>query len=667
MLSAALSTTPNPFRGDDVPKAALESAKIGIWDYNFDKGTVYWNERSRTIFGVPQDEKIAYDRAIEIIHPGDRDRIHQTVQHALEPSDAQSRDYEGEYRVIWPDETVRWVVARGRAYFEGKGEARRVARFTGTVQDITERKRSEKALRESEMRKSAMLGSALDCIITIDQESRIIEFNPAAERTFGYSREEVLGELMHEHIVPPHLREAHEAGMEHYLETGEGSLLDTRIEITGMRADGTEFPVELAIVPIPLEERALFTAYLRDITERKRSKEALKEAKEKAEAASRAKSEFIANMSHDIRTPLTSVIGFLDVFEEDLPEEKQRFLDLMRKGGKRLEGMLDAILDLAEVEGGQADLHPEPLDLRTEAREALQLFESEARRQGLSVEAPPASGEPVWAKLDQAALSRVLANLIGNAVKFTPAGSVQARVWAEEDRAMIQVEDTGIGIAPEGLKRVFEPFHQEASGEEDAAKGSGLGLAITRTIVEQMGGDVKVKSEVGKGSTFTLRFPRITRKDRDDASQPADEASGAALGAEKRMREFIERRDEKPRVLVVEDSSETRELLQALLEEDFELQVAARAQEALKKAQKMPCEVALLDIGLSEDLNGVDLLHALRALSGYEEVPAIACTAYARSESRARFREAGFDAFLAKPFTKERLYDALRNCLTNGF
>ena len=208
-----------------------------------------------------------------------------------------------------------------------------------------ERKRGELALRISEARKSAIFNTALDCIVTIDRHSRILEFNPAAEITFGYRRDEIVGKPMPETIMPERYREAHYKGVEHYLGTGEAPVLGRRLELTGLRRDGTEFPAELAINRIPIDGPPIFKAFLRDITARKQAEQDLRQAKEAAEKANRAKSDFLASMSHELRTPLNAIIGYGEMLEEEARDMGATALlpDLAKvhEAGKHLLGLIN--------------------------------------------------------------------------------------------------------------------------------------------------------------------------------------------------------------------------------------------------------------------------------------------------------------------------------------
>ena len=231
-------------------------------------------------------------------------------------------------------------------------------------QQIAEREEAESGMRQSEAHKSAVLDSALDCVISMDQHGRITEFNPAAERTFGYRREQVIGELLSDKIVPPGFRAKHMQGLAHYLETGEGPVLDQRIEISGMHADGTEFPVELVITPIDVGGPPSFTAHIRDITERIQAEDGLRHAVEQSEAANKAKSRFLANMSHEIRTPLNAIMGFTEILATRIEDATlKKYLASIRASGKSLITLIDDVLDLSRVGAGKLEMHPRPTDV----------------------------------------------------------------------------------------------------------------------------------------------------------------------------------------------------------------------------------------------------------------------------------------------------------------
>src|SRR5260221_7754740 len=247
------------------------------------------------------------------------------------------------------------------------------------LRDITERKQAEQAVRASEARKGVILQTALDAIVSIDQQSRIIEFNPAAEKMFGYKREEVLGQDMANLLVPASLREQHYSGVAHYLQTGKGPLIGKRVEVTATRADGTEFPVDLALADIPLAGPPVFTGYIRDITERKQAMEALEQARTAAEAANQAKSAFLAMMSHEIRTPMNAVIGMTGLLlDTGLSSEQREYAETVRSSSDALLTIINDILDFSKIEAGKLELERQPIELREVLDSALDLLAATA-------------------------------------------------------------------------------------------------------------------------------------------------------------------------------------------------------------------------------------------------------------------------------------------------
>lgn len=378
--------------------------------------------------------------------------------------------------------------------------------------EFLERARAMAAEHDSEIRKASILETALDCIITSDQRGTITEFNPAAETTFGYRKEEVIGRQMVDLIIPPQHRDAHLKGMQHYLATGEARVLGRRIEITAMRKDGTEFPVELAIVRVPIDGPAFFTAYVRDLTERKKLEAEQARLLEVSEEANKAKSEFLATMSHELRTPLNAISGYTELLKLGIrgpvTEAQAADLDRINRNQAHLLGIINDILQFAKLEVGQLEIKLEnfPVDAALSIAEELVGPQLEARQ--LSYEYLHGD-ESVSVRADRDRFQQIMLNLLSNAIKFTPEkGSITVGWRVSGDNVVIEVTDTGIGIEETQLGRIFDPFVQVHSGTTRTSEGVGLGLAISRDMARQMGGDITVRSESGKGSTFSLHLPR---------------------------------------------------------------------------------------------------------------------------------------------------------------
>ncbi|HUQ83302.1 MAG TPA: PAS domain S-box protein [Gemmatimonadaceae bacterium] len=402
-----------------------------------------------------------------------------------------------------------------------------VSSLGGQLGQFIERKRAERRLRGSETAHRAVLEVSPDAVITMDDSGQVTEFNPAAERIFGYQRAEAVGRALGDLIVPHRLRDAHRRGLERYLATGEARVLGQRVELTGMRADGTEFPVELAITRVPGQPRPMFTGFLRDITDRVRAgeerdrllhaeREARAEAEEaraRAEEANRAKSEFLAVMSHELRTPLNAIGGYAELLEMGLrgtvtPAQVED-LRRIQKSQHHLLGLINGVLNYARVETGtiRYDLTDVPIGgliVGVELMVAPQL-----RAKGLVF--TTACRPDIAMRADPEKVQQILVNLLSNAVKFTDSGgTVELSCDGASDRVRIRVRDTGVGIPADKLEAIFDPFMQVDQRLTRRHDGVGLGLAISRDLARGMGGDLTAESAPGKGSTFTLTLPAAT-------------------------------------------------------------------------------------------------------------------------------------------------------------
>jgi PAS domain S-box-containing protein len=385
----------------------------------------------------------------------------------------------------------------------------RIERFTGAYHDITDRVREEQAARDSELRTRLVVDSALDAVINMDEAGRITAWNAQAERTFGWTAREAIGRSLSETIVPVQLRRAHERGLERFRQTGQGAVLGQRIEIVALRRDGEEFPIELAITPLPGPTGHFFSAFLRDISERKRAEAEVLQAKEAAQQANRAKSDFLATMSHEIRTPMNGVIGFTDLLlDSPLDATQREYAETIRQSGHALLGLINDILDFSKIEAGRLDVEREPFDARQAAAEVVELMAAKARESRLELVFDWNPAAPSRLVGDVMRFRQVLLNLLGNAIKFTESGVVMVRVERADDGLLrVAVQDTGIGIPDDKLAKLFRKFTQADSSTTRRFGGTGLGLAISKQLVELMGGQIGVESRPGAGSTFWFTLP----------------------------------------------------------------------------------------------------------------------------------------------------------------
>ncbi len=384
--------------------------------------------------------------------------------------------------------------------------------------DVTEKHRGDRALRSSESRARAILDTSLDAVLLMDADGKIAAWNPAAERIFGWRREEVIGGELADHIIPERLRGAHRRGLAHYLASGEGPVLGKQLELPAVRRDGEEFPVEISINPLPGDERGLFVGFVRDISQRKAIEADLRAAKDAAEAASRAKDEFLAALSHELRTPLTPVLMTAAALREDerLPADAREQLGMMERNIALEARLIDDLLDLTRIAQGKLPLRPQPCDAHSLINLAVEIVRDEAQAKGIALQRDFAAGR-AGLQADPARLQQVVWNLLRNAVKFTPRGgrvTIRTSNPAADgkggaERLRIEIDDSGIGIAAGELERIFHAFEQgtELAGEHRFG-GLGLGLSIARAIVDLHGGTIRAESAGrGEGATFVVELP----------------------------------------------------------------------------------------------------------------------------------------------------------------
>jgi PAS domain S-box-containing protein len=369
-----------------------------------------------------------------------------------------------------------------------------------------ERREALARLAESEARALLIVDTAHDAFIGMDSDGNIAAWNAQAETTFGWSRAEVLGRSLAETIVPPAFRDAHNAGMRRFHQTGEAPVVNQRLELTALHRSGREFPIELTITsPMPAGQGYFFAAFLRDISDRRERDEQLRQARDTAEAATRAKSEFLANMSHELRTPLNGVLGYAQLLQRDrtMNAEQREALDAIGRCGSQLLDLINDVLDLSKIEAGRLDIDEGPTDLTQLLNDLRYVVAETAAHKGLTLTMTMAPDVPRGAILDGRHLRQVLLNLLGNAVKFTRAGEVRLAIANAGGRLSFEVVDTGPGIEPESITEIFSAFAQTKSGAE--AGGTGLGLTISDHLITRMGGSLqplRFHAATGRSASF---------------------------------------------------------------------------------------------------------------------------------------------------------------------
>jgi len=504
----------------ELANAALDSVPALFFVLDQSGSIQYWNARFDDLSGAATDG--FYGRRLyRFFDDEDRQSVIVAVTRALTRGAATvEAQFVGE-----EDESVPMLLTGIRVNLGG------TYRLVGVGQDITARKEAEAQLRRQEERYRLLAENVTDVVTHLDPATSLRYVSPSVEPLLGYDPDELTGQRAID-LVHPDDREQCVRAVRSALEAGRRPRTEFRVqtktrgylwvESVGKALESAGGRTDLIMTTRDISKRKAREADLvqaRDWAEVAR--EEAEAAREEAEKANRLKSTFLANMSHEIRTPLTSVIGFSEVLEEEVEEDYVRFAQLIRQSSTRLKEVLNSVLRLSKLEVGAVEFEPEEIDLATEVERTVKLLQPQADEKNLSLRMQVPDRLP--ARLDPGATGRILDNLVGNAIKYTPdGGAVDVRLHARESWAELEVDDTGEGIDEDLLPDLFEPFVQ-APGEDGRDEGSGLGLAITKRLVEGMDGEIEVDSTRGEGTCFTVRFVR-------NGVVPAGEAETAKQG-----------------------------------------------------------------------------------------------------------------------------------------
>jgi PAS domain S-box-containing protein len=519
--------------------------------------------------------------------------------------------------------------------------------FTGIVRDITERKRAEEARREAEERMRSVVDHVVDGIVTIDDRGRIESFNPAAEKLFGYSREEVTGRNV-KILMPAPYEEQHDQYLSNYLSSGQAKIIGIGREVVGRRKDTSTFPMDLAVSEFQIGEKRYFTGIVRDITERKQLEHELRERLSELARADEQKNEFLAMLGHELRNPLAPMRNALHILKmptasSTMTEQARNIIDRQLQNLVRL---VDDLLDVSRIVRGKVQLQKEVIDLREPVRRATEtaLPVIDARGHQLSLHLSAAA---IWVEGDLMRLSQVIANLLTNAAKYTDhAGSIVVSAEQVGSTGVVRVRDTGIGVPPELLPRIFDLFVQGDRTLERSQGGLGIGLTLVRRLVELHDGKVDaVSAGAGKGSEFVVTLPLA-------AAPAAMSDRGLGVGD-------FEPRGSASRVLVVDDNVDACESVAMILRAcGFDVRCLHDGPSVLSTALRWHPDVIVLDIGLP-GMSGLEVATQLRQHEEFERTPLAALTGYGQEEDQRRSAQAGFNLHLTKPIDPLALYEYL--------
>ncbi|HWF49656.1 MAG TPA: PAS domain S-box protein [Solirubrobacteraceae bacterium] len=610
-----------------------------------------WNPGAERIKGYAADEIIG--RHFSVFYPPERiKRGHP--QRELEVALATGRYHEEAERVrkdgsrFWADITLTTI-------YDDAGELRGFAKVT---RDVTERRQSQEALRESEERFRVLAENSTDVITRAGPDGRFLYVSPASRRLYGYEPEELVGRHGLEDIHP----EDHAELREELGTQDEHHDIHT-LEYRFRRKDGSYVWVETKARRLRDRQGAVleYQSSTRDISARRTAEATARRAQTEAEQANSAKSEFLSRMSHELRTPLHAILGFGELLARDeLDVGQHERLRQLVKAAHHLLDLINEVLDLSRIERGELRLSLEPVHVGDVVSETLGMVLPLAAAASVTVASPPGEDLEIHVLADRQRLKQVLVNLCSNAVKYNHAGG-RVTLRCTQDgtpKARIEVIDTGIGIAPGNLPRVFEPFDRLGAEATDV-EGTGLGLALSKRLIEAMGGEISVASVVGQGTTLAIELPVVPAPvaSAAPARAPDGESTPPASRAPQRLRT----------VLYIEDNPSNIKLVEAILvaRPEVTLIVATQGSLAIDLAREHRPALVLLDLNLP-DISGEEVLRRLRSDSRTAEIPVVITSADATPRHIERLRRAGADDYLTKPFGIERFLSVIDGSSSAG-
>jgi len=608
---------------------------VGIFRTDPDGHTTYVNPKWSELSGLSSEEALG-EGWLNAVYMEDRIYLSESWVNNLKSRNESS----AEYRFLRPDGRIVWVI--GKAVPEMVGNE--VTGYIGTITDITERKGAEEALRESEEKYRSIFENVQDVYYETSIDGTILEISPSIEilSKGQYHMEDLIGKSMYNFYS-----DASERASLITILKEQGTVSD--FEITLKNKDGSSVPCSISskICFDSQGQPEKIIGSMHDITDRRNAIEALKLAKDKAEASDKLKTSFLNNISHEVRTPLNGILGFAEIMSQPYLSENDRkeSLAMLFESSDRLLNTITNYMDISLITSGAIALYKKDFSPDHVLREIFSKNKMLCSMKNLDLSLNiPEQAEKISLRSDPDILRKIVSQLLNNAIKFTEKGSIDYGYSIHTHELEFFVKDTGIGIGKESLRKVFEHFIKEDRGPLKITEGSGLGLSISKGLVELLGGKIRVESEIGKGSAFFFTVP-IEKEAENQIISPDTGKRKNTLKANS--------------ILIAEDDEINFFYLNTLLKQNTSANIihASNGKEAIDKFLQNPdIGLILMDIKMPE-MDGLEATRQIKAIN--PNIPVIAITAYAMAGDEARIEDAGCDYYLTKPINKKLLFEKM--------